>query len=232
MPDDPLSSSLTALARRQSGHQQWQNAIQDYQGRAATIPQRAAGLARGATSLAGLAWNASLPAQLRDMYRDLQAGARPEDLAGRSFDAAMRMLDYGVAMPGAGIPKNALGSLTMRRTGELQHEFGSVHSVDFLNASGERTLNGTLGLSKDGTRLHFSNLHFPFGHPLENSPRGAIGIAEIRGLLPELRKQFPTAKRLTFDHTTGARATAGAPRGQIEFDLETGRIIRGSGDQA
>jgi hypothetical protein len=96
MSDDGLSRSLQSLAdeRRPSGTQQWQRAIQ--QDPRTTILQRLGGLASGLADIANRAWEASLPAHLRDMYRDLQAGAVPEDLAGRSMDAALRMLDYGL----------------------------------------------------------------------------------------------------------------------------------------
>ena len=79
-----------------TGAEQWQKAIDDYQRRKQTIPERLGGFFQGLPMVAEKGVNASLPGELHAIYQQLQAGVPPEALGPRSFLAAMRMMDYGL----------------------------------------------------------------------------------------------------------------------------------------
>jgi hypothetical protein len=225
MPDE-FSPSLEDLARRSTGVQQWQQAIEQNRQRGTTVPQRLSGLASGLGQVANMAWEGSLPAQLRNMYQALQQGAAPEDLAGQSFNAAMRMLDYGVAMPGTAIPRGALGSLRLRRTWQSDNDaLGHYHRKFAMhNEAGQPVGEIYFTYNARTNELHVNSMMSNKTSPLGEGSTGkqlnprawSLGPAELQSLAPEIRREFPFAKTLVFERASGA----------ISKDKEVAPVLR------
>jgi hypothetical protein len=222
MPDE-FSPSLGDLAvpRRPTALQQWQQAVnqnrQQQQRYGTESQQRLSGLPSGLADVASRAWEGSLPAHLRDMYRDLQAGAAPEDLAGQSFDAALGMLGYGMGIPGGELDANTLAALRMRRRdvmpGEkLMNYWGGTrhHLIDdagnvagFVDVKRVTPADAYLYKGNKGYDPNKIGAYIGMIGRDENQPFGGgrggynkVGADEIRSMLPELLKHYPDIEQV------------------------------------
>lgn len=224
-----FSPSLADIMRRRSAESQEPNQIAAQMlpptvaQRMEPITRRLTGLQSGIEDVANYAYEGSLPAHLRNMYQQLQAGAAPEELAGQGFDAALRMLGYGIAMPGGELDANTLAALRMRRKtvmpGEkLGNYFGGTRH-HLINDSGN--IAGFVDVSeiaagsgkgkyydptKKGLYIHMigkdEQAPFAGGHGSYNQ----VGMDEIRSMLPEIAREFPEVEQVGGFRVGGARS--------------------------
>jgi hypothetical protein len=219
---DPLNPTLADIMRQRSAQPGERNQIAEQMlpptvsQRMQPFTQRLEGLQSGLEDVAGRAYEASLPARLRDIYQSLQAGAAPEDLAGPSFDAAVRMMEYGGF---AGMPRNALGTLTLRRTSNFEKPgpFGRGYierSFSMHDSSGKDVGNVIATYDPYERNLHIEWMGTDLPTRAAPGSRGvranphsfALGPGELHSLGPEIQREFPMAKTITFQRDSGVTA--------------------------
>jgi hypothetical protein len=228
-PSDPLNPTLADIMRRRGAQTASRNEIAE-QMLPPTVAQhmapftaRLGGLQSGLADIVNRSIEASPPVQIHNMYEQLQQGARPEDLAGRSFRTAFDMALWGL---GGTIPSNAAGSLRLRKITTMGHDndlLGKYNRHYEIYQGSNSVPIGGMAFTYDARtkELYVDWMGTERSSPVKgttaeelNENAWSLGPAELMTLGPEIRREFPFAKTLVFERSSGAR-TAGENPGEI-----------------